>query len=251
MAQTEPYKTPIEKQRVEEAAKLKQDLNDFMGLFPFGLTRSCINVARGRDFIGFSGLGIMMLPGALLADIGLFPLEAVAGPIVVGRVVFQKLKSRFEARFCDGKKLSKELELFRTSMHKRSELAERLIGNRYITPEDVLPFTLGFTAVHSVGFNEGLVLVGDQKVLESDVDVFPMSAEFAFHALIVAKDIIATLPVSQQREETFMRILVDRMTYKNASDMTKPSQRNFDEIDRAIAHLRLAAEEIQKTLKAL
>ena len=249
--QTLAFQTPAERNREQAVTTAKTELRQFMGMFPYAATRACVNMATAkRGFFDLSSLGIMMLPGALIFDTLMIPVGIIGVPVLEGKVIFEQLKGRFES--CgDKEKLSKELELLRSSLHQRHEAAEKLIGSRFINSEDVLAFSLGFTVIHSLNYYEGLVLVNEKKIVEKDIEVFPITAEQAFHSLMFAKKELLRLPQNLQNEEAFMKALVDRMTFENANDADRKLDHPFDTLDSVIHYLRDAAKNINKTVEAL
>lgn len=245
------FQSIADKNRQETVNKAKKDLTDFLGMFPFQATRTCVDMAQHKGgYFDLSGLGLMMIPGALILDTLMIPVGIIGAPVLEGKVIFQELKGRFES--CgDKEKLSKELELLRGNLFTRHHQAEQLIGNRYIKSEDVLAFTLGFTVIHSLNNPDGLTLVSGQTLLEKDIEAFPLTAEQAYHSLKHAKGMIWLLPKDMQSEKGFMKALVERMTFENESDADKKSDRKFDNLDSIIHYMRDAAKNIYKTVEDL
>ena len=249
--QTLADQTPIQKERDNNVTQTLQDAKRLLGLFTFPSTRSNVGHAiRGSSMIG--PLHWFLVPFAVVADSIAFVLTPFGEGYLLGKAAYSAVKNKMDS-LGDDEKLSTELKLFRDSMQKRSEQAERLIGDRFIKTEDLLPFTLGFTAIHSFSSHKNeLVLVDGQRISEKDLGVFPESAQQAFRALVNASHSgIKGLPENLKTEEAFMRALVERMTYAQVNDVEVPCSAEHDKLDEVISDLRLAAKMIDETLKAL
>lgn len=246
--------TPVQDKRAAESEEAVENLKAAMRWMSFPTSRVCFDMATTDEkgsFLKLGGLGWMMLPGALIVDAFALPASILASPVLVGKLAYVEIKNKLAARH-DQEKLSEELELFRESMRLRTEQAEKLIGDRLIRSGDLLPFTLGFTVIHSyMNHRDGLTLINGQVIREEDVDVFPKSAQDAFREMKRAKDDIHFLPANLQNEEAFMKALVERMTYANAADMAQVPTEEPDEFEYLLARLRRSAKHIEDTLKAL
>lgn len=250
MGEVLDYQTPIQEQRDQKLREAKRDLKEVLNIFPYQISRACLSMTQDKGRFNLSGLGWLMLPGALIVDTIALPIGAVATPILAARVPYTALKNRFQAR-CDGEKLSAQMEILKASMIKRSEQAEELLGDRFIKSEDLLAFTLGFTAIDSVKNQGEITLAGGQTLSRKDLDTLPTSAENAYYSLSRAVKTIQRLPIQEQVEETFMKKLAERMTYESEKDAQNTTQHQHDRLSSVIESLREASRHIEKTLQLI
>jgi hypothetical protein len=250
--QTLALNTPIQDKRAAENTQSIRDFEDVWKFFTFGATRASIDLAtHGKGgYLDMSGVGYLMLPGALLFDAFVCPAFGVIGaPLLAGNIAYTHLKNKF-AESHDGQKLSDELQLFKTNMHTRMEQIESLVGNRYIHTEDRIPLMLGFTLFHSLDLESGFRLANGKIVDREDFDVFPDPASLAYTSLDLAKYSAKKVMKKHLNEDAVHKALVERMTYEDekASNCDGDRSSKRDDLDVVISYLRSAATSMNKVM---
>lgn len=248
----DPDGTPIHDRRVAENSRAVQEFKDVWKMFTFGATRASLGVATSHGgYINLSGLGLLMLPGALIFDAVCLVTAPLSVSVLAGNVAYTHLKNKF-GESSDEQKLSDELKLFKINMHTRLGQIEKLIGDRYIRDQDRYALMLGFTLFHSLDLEDGFRLANGQIVRRSDFDVFPNPASLAYTSLDLAKyDAKRLMKQYLNHEASAQKELVERMTFENEQEASAPVDANRnkrDDLDMVIDRLRKAATSMNEVL---
>ena len=187
-----------------EVTEAKEDLKASLSMASLQFTRGAVEcLAQGSGRFNFKPLCALLMPGAILFDVGAAALSTIAVPAMATRLAYKAAADKIGDMRCR-EDLSDQTKRVLGSLKKRMEQAQQLVGDRTIaTSTDMIALALAFTAVESMKTNDGYLKLADGSYLKKDLlkkqPDLPKDAVALFQSIRYAADNMKSMKIGEKK----------------------------------------------------